>query len=96
VLNHLEILDCAEPEISAWQPETTLGRDPPPNEFVRFDAVVKCNGKPLWKVPIPLMPQPEMSFSAIPLAPPKSSSSADPKLKDIAHYNAVSYVEARK
>src|SRR5262245_33978653 len=50
VLNHRLSFDCAEPEICASQPETTFGREPPPKELVRLEAVPKRSGNPLCAV----------------------------------------------
>src|SRR3954469_1841555 len=46
-LNHPVIRLCAEPSTVTFG-LTTLGRDPPPYEFVRLLAVVNASGKPVW------------------------------------------------
>src|SRR5215475_23168 len=72
VLNHRLSFDCAEPETELSQPGTTFGRELPPKELVRLVFVLSPNGKPLWNVETPLMPQPEISLSATPLTLPKN------------------------
>src|SRR6266571_4916076 len=60
--------DCAEPSSLALCP-VLFGRDPPPNEFVRFTALVRGSGLPDWNVLPPLTPHPETILLPAPVAP---------------------------
>src|SRR6266852_5741142 len=66
--NHPFRRDCAEPSSLALFP-VLFGRDPPPNEFVRFTASVRGSGLPDWNVPPPLTPHPDTILLPAPVAP---------------------------
>src|SRR4051812_44445113 len=71
VLNHWRYFDWAEPDTSSLQPETTLGRSPPPT-IKLFGLAVSARGNPGWNVVTPLTPQPETSLPASPDAPERN------------------------
>src|SRR5262245_52667724 len=70
VLNHWPSRAWAEPSTAVFG-FTTLGRDPPPKEFVRLVAVVKARGRPVWNVETPVTPQPDRTLSPTPWTFPK-------------------------
>ncbi len=63
VLNHLFKRLCADPPRYALCP-FEFGREPPPREPVVFGDTVRCSGSPLWKVAMPSIAHPEISFEA--------------------------------
>src|SRR2546421_2937746 len=67
VLNHWFRRVCAGPSSFALAP-VRLGRCPPPKEFDVFTETPMGSGFPDWYVVTPLMPQPEISLPATPLA----------------------------
>ena len=62
---------CADPSRLPLRP-VLFGRDPPPREPVRLGVAVMCSGCPFWKLAIPSMAQPEISFPAGP--PPEEKN----------------------
>src|SRR5260370_396163 len=66
VLNHPFSRDWAEPSSPIGIP-VRFGRCPPPKELLVLVATLIGRGFPDWNVVMPLMPQPEISRSTIPV-----------------------------
>src|SRR5216683_1203876 len=66
-------LAVAAPGTDVWQPDTRLGREPPPKSVVPLSCpFVKTSGNPRWKMVTPSTPHPPTIFSAPSLTPERN------------------------